>query len=88
LRSSDRAFRLGGEEFIILLHNSDQNQSIQFAESLRQQIEQYSFIPLQTITMSFGVVEYEESMDYGEWLKVSDVRLYEAKEAGRNNVIG
>jgi diguanylate cyclase (GGDEF)-like protein len=88
LRSSDRAFRLGGEEFIILLHNSDQNQSIQFAESLRQQIEQYSFIPLQTITMSFGVVEYEESMDYGEWLKASDVRLYEAKEAGRNNVIG
>jgi len=88
LRSSDRAFRLGGEEFIILLHNSNQAQSKQFAESLRQQIERYSFIPLQTITMSFGVAEFEKNMDHVEWLKASDVRLYEAKDSGRNKVIG
>lgn len=86
-RSADRTFRIGGEEFVILLHNTTKPQAAQIAELLRQQIESFAFIPLQNITMSFGVAELEKSMDGAQWLKASDVMLYQAKQSGRNCVV-
>jgi diguanylate cyclase (GGDEF)-like protein len=87
VRSADRIFRIGGEEFLILLHNANTKRASELAEALRLQIEIHEFIPLQTITMSFGVAELEQSMSSYEWLKKADVNLYKAKEAGRNCVV-
>jgi len=87
VRSADRTFRVGGEEFLILLHNVNKNKAVQIAEELRVQIEKHEFIPLQSITMSFGVSELDKNMTSSQWLKAADVNLYKAKEAGRNCVV-
>lgn len=87
VRSADRIFRIGGEEFLILLHNANAKRASELAETLRTQIETHEFIPLQTITMSFGVAELEQNMNSYQWLKKADINLYKAKEAGRNCVV-
>ncbi|MET0121988.1 MAG: diguanylate cyclase, partial [Candidatus Thiodiazotropha sp. 6PLUC9] len=55
LRDSDKAFRIGGEEFLILLYNTDETNSINMVEKMRKGIENLSLIPGRTITVSIGV---------------------------------
>jgi diguanylate cyclase (GGDEF)-like protein len=86
LRSSDIMARWGGEEFIIVLPETDLRQSAQTAEKLRIAIEQHPFPLQQDVTCSFGVVQciYDDTTD--SVVKRVDDRLYEAKEYGRNRV--
>ncbi|MEW8179194.1 MAG: GGDEF domain-containing protein [Candidatus Thiodiazotropha endolucinida] len=86
LRDSDKIFRIGGEEFLILLYNTDETNSIDIAEKIRQGIENLSLIPDRTVTVSIGVAGLSSVRDWKQWMKTCDKNLYEAKHSGRNRV--
>jgi diguanylate cyclase (GGDEF)-like protein len=90
-RKSDVIVRFGGEEFLILLHDTDEEKSIEVAENLRKIIENTQIpIPQGIIkkTISIGVAVFpKDSRDIWEVVKCADVALYYAKKTGRNKVI-
>ncbi|MBU2140408.1 MAG: GGDEF domain-containing protein [Gammaproteobacteria bacterium] len=86
LRKTDSLFRLGGEEFVILLPQQKAETACQVAETLRQQIEDLNIPELPTFTISFGVTEYRLKDDEDTILKRADQALYQAKNMGRNRV--
>jgi diguanylate cyclase (GGDEF)-like protein len=86
-RSSDMVFRVGGDEFLLLAHNTDEHHGAKLAEKLRHEVEHSLLIVDQNITLSIGVSRLQENMDVAEWLKSCDVKMYTAKEAGRNQVV-
>ena len=87
-RDSDKVFRTGGEEFLILVSNTDEAKSIVIAEKLRKEIENLSLIPDRTVTVSIGVAGLDTEKDWKQWMKDCDKNLYEAKNSGRNRVVG
>jgi diguanylate cyclase (GGDEF)-like protein len=86
LRAFDLAYRLGGEEFLVLLPGADASAAAIVAEDLRRTIEASAHGNL-PVTMSFGVSASEPSrFDYQETFEAADQALYAAKTAGRNCV--
>jgi len=92
LRSTDFAFRYGGEEFIVLLPETDFPSALQVAERLRELVEHKSAGELQGIaphgvTASVGVASFpRDGETRDELLKSVDGLLYRAKECGKNRV--
>jgi diguanylate cyclase (GGDEF)-like protein len=86
IRKSDSLFRMGGEEFVILLPQQKAEAACQLAELLRQHIETLSHPELPAFTLSFGVTEYRHGDDEDSMLKRADQALYQAKAMGRNRV--
>ena len=86
LRAYDLAYRLGGEEFLILLPGADVHGGTEIAERLREVVEDTSMCGL-SFTMSFGVsASQEDRFDYDEVFTATDEALYMATDAGRNCV--
>lgn len=87
LRAFDLAYRLGGEEFLILIPGSESGHAAELAEGLRLAVEQ-SAPGGRAITMSFGVASSRlgERFDYPTVFARADSALYEAKGRGRNRV--
>tara|TARA_R110002073_G_scaffold38859_4_gene111228 strand:+ start:7087 stop:8004 length:918 start_codon:yes stop_codon:yes gene_type:complete len=90
LRVSDRFFRYGGEEFLVLMPNTSSEEALIGAERIREHIESLALENHNTergiLTVSMGVV----SAEAGEWqgmLKQADKALYKAKVQGRNAVV-
>lgn len=91
LRKETAAYRYGGEEFVIILTDTDLSKAIDVAERLRQAIRS---IPIKTsagaveITASFGVAQQDSTKDHEAWdvLHRADQALYEAKRQGRDRV--
>ncbi len=83
----DSLFRLGGEEFAVLLKSGDSDDAKQLAEQLRHHIETFSQPDLPAITISLGVTGYQEGDTRQSLVKRVDQLLYEAKAAGRNQVV-
>jgi diguanylate cyclase (GGDEF)-like protein len=88
LRAFDLAYRLGGEEFLILLPGSDLAQSAELAEELRAAVAGDSVAGGLDVTMSFGVGASRrgEQFDYPGVFKAADAALYRAKRKGRDQV--
>jgi diguanylate cyclase (GGDEF)-like protein len=91
LRKLDYACRFGGEEFVLILPNTDLRQARNVAERLREMIAQTPLLvgdETIPITASLGVDEYRaHSSDSPEsFLERVDAWLYQAKHAGRNRV--
>jgi diguanylate cyclase (GGDEF)-like protein len=88
LRAFDLAYRLGGEEFLVLLPGSDLAQSAALAEQLRDGVAAQAVAGGVAVTMSFGVgaSEYGEVFDYSQVFKQADEALYRAKRNGRDQV--
>lgn len=90
LRKQDYMARWGGEEFLILLTETDACEAARIAERLRISIAENEFLyykqPI-TLTMTFGVAEYDDSFDIDETIKRADRALYEGKSAGRNRTV-
>lgn len=88
--NSDWIGRYGGEEFIIVLNNTNMKNGVKVAEKLRKIIEKMSFdydeISVK-ITASFGVCEVSEKEDPFDTIKNADEKLYMAKMAGRNKTV-
>ncbi|MFN4132572.1 MAG: diguanylate cyclase [Caldimicrobium sp.] len=87
LRASDLCGRWGGEEFLILLRSANLSQSLNKAEKLREMIAMLKIPPIESITASFGVAEYNSPESYEETLRRADLALYRAKSQGKNCVI-
>ncbi|HOJ50093.1 MAG TPA: GGDEF domain-containing protein [Spirochaetota bacterium] len=89
VRISDIPSRFGGEEFSVLLPNTDEKGAFNFAERLRVIIENTEFIfkaDIIPVTASFGVVEFSSLWDERDIIENADKALYLAKHSGRNNV--
>lgn len=89
-KGSDYAFRIGGEEFLLLLVDSDLSRAKNIAETIRECIEETT---LQTamgeyfnFTVSIGCTQYDGHPDYQRFLDATDLALYSAKNRGRNCV--
>jgi diguanylate cyclase (GGDEF)-like protein len=85
IRDTDIVGRYGGEEFIVILPNTDIEDAQRVAEKLRSKIEQEKILDNRPITVSLGVAEYPL---HGEWqdelVERVDQALYVAKHQGRN----
>lgn len=86
-RASDSVFRIGGEEFMALIYNSDQTDVIRVAEKIRKEFLQLPLISGHTISISIGVAGLQAEMDWKQWMKLGDENLYKAKDNGRNQVV-
>jgi diguanylate cyclase (GGDEF)-like protein len=88
VRTSDKAFRLGGEEFLIQLNNADAASGMRLAEELRHGIETLPLLPDRSVTASLGVATLTDEDSTSTWMDRADRNLYKGKESGRNVVIG
>jgi diguanylate cyclase (GGDEF)-like protein len=87
LRSFELAYRLGGEEFLIVLPGVSRPEGQEIAERLRASIEQTRPTGI-SITISLGLsVASGEEVAYETLFKAADEALYEAKRTGRNRVV-
>ncbi|MEJ7745406.1 MAG: GGDEF domain-containing protein [Luteimonas sp.] len=86
-RKGDRFFRLGGEEFVLLLPGT-QAESLQiFCEHLRERIATQLSYENERITVSIGAAALETDEDAASWLARADKAVYQAKHQGRNQVV-
>lgn len=93
VRGSDWIARIGGEEFVVLLPNTDEKAAILMADRIRKALK-HTIIPVGSAllrqTASFGVAGLPSSMakTVDDLLKLADQALYRAKSKGRDRVCG
>jgi len=90
IRRTDTAFRYGGEEFAILLVDTDQTGALLVAETIRHLVEQTPLEPdaAQRLTISVGVaIHPDHAGDLDGMVRMADEALYRAKSEGRNRVV-
>jgi len=91
LRESDLLARFGGEEFVLLLPETENKGAIEVAEKLRRSIENTEFLHRGTpvaVTISVGVTEVRPTDMQPEALfRRVDMAMYQAKQSGRNCVV-
>ena len=93
IRSVDRLYRYGGEEFIIILFETDREGASKVAEKIRYIIGKEYFEgeedsqPNKKITVSIGVTTFSPNInDKDELIREADLALYESKKKGGNSV--
>lgn len=92
LRSQDVVGRLGGEEFGVLLQNTDLNQAMAIARRIQERAKQYSDLENclsgRELTMSIGVIAYRPGPNcmFNKIFQQADEALYRAKRQGRNRI--
>jgi diguanylate cyclase (GGDEF)-like protein len=87
-RSLDLLFRIGGEEFALILSGARLDGAIGFAEELRSVVAASRLLDGHAVSISAGVSELRSGQSSLEWLLEADLALYHAKNAGRNQVAG
>ena len=87
LRKSDNLYRTGGEEFIVILPNTDIEKAEIVAEKIREAICKTKFEKVGRVTISIGVTQVTEDDDEDTVTSRVDEALYRAKNTGRNKVV-
>lgn len=87
IRATDLVYRLGGEEFLVLLHNCDERGARILAEDIRLRIRVECSLAERVVTTSVGTSTLKADDSRHCWLKRGDQCLYEAKRRGRNRVV-
>jgi diguanylate cyclase len=88
LRKLDALFRVGGEEFVLLLSGAGFLDALSVADDLRGLVQSASLVPNRQVSISIGVVELGPEQSVSEWMVEADGALFDAKRAGRNRVAG
>jgi len=90
LRKMDSAYRYGGEEFTVILPETNGQEAKTVAERINAAIESEVYYPAPgqeaSITISIGVTEYDPREDIKTFISRSDKAMYKSKLAGRNRV--
>ncbi|MDK8462623.1 GGDEF domain-containing protein [Marinobacter sp. SS13-12] len=86
LRENDQLFRIGGEEFMLVLPETRQKDADKVARELLTNISARPFVEGIQITASASVAEVDKGETWSVWLNRADQALYEAKARGRNQV--
>ncbi len=91
--STDTCFRYGGEEFSILLAETDIEEALPVAERVRKSVEEYPFTvkvahPQEKVTVSLGVatMDVDSMKPVSELIHEADTALYQSKSLGKNRV--
>ncbi|SFP53967.1 sensor domain-containing diguanylate cyclase [Hydrogenimonas thermophila] len=84
LRQIDIFCRVGGEEFMIILPETEEKNAYQISEKLRKIVESHSKESIPKVTISLGIAQFFKNDDKDNLLKRVDNALYKAKENGRN----
>lgn len=87
LRESDQLFRVGGEEFMLVLPETRQKDADLLAQQLLTNISAGPFVDTIKVTASAGVAEVSRGETWSTWLNRADQALYEAKAQGRNRIV-
>lgn len=87
VRKTDRVFRFGGEEFVVLARNTTLEDAAVIAEQLRAQIALELRDPDGRLTASFGLAQLQEGEPLEDWFNRADKAVYQAKQLGRNCVV-
>jgi diguanylate cyclase (GGDEF)-like protein len=87
LRRGERLFRWGGEEFLLLLEQTDADGAMVVAEDIRRRVEAAEILPERQVTVSIGVGQYRAGQTAEDWTRSADAALYRAKAGGRNCVM-
>lgn len=88
LGSIRRAFRYGGEEFVLLFEHESTEEVYGIIESIRKDLENtvFDFAPEKKITLSAGIAKIQRNWDDTTWFSAADDAMYRVKEGGRNSV--
>lgn len=86
IRRQDSIGRWGGEEFMVLLPESQKSEAVEIAERIRHKIESLTWDQIKQVTISLGVAEVCEDDDLQTFYKRVDNRLYYSKQHGKNCV--
>lgn len=91
LRDADSAYRYGGEEFTVLLPETDAQEAVTVAERIRKRIGAEVFSPrLRTEinkTVSIGIARYHPGEELSAFVKRADKAMYTAKQQGKNRTV-
>lgn len=87
IHSTDYLVRIGGEEFTLIMPDTNEHQAFELVEKIRRKIERYVFRKVGHITVSFGVAEKVLCELFYSWYDRVDQALYMAKQNGRNRSI-
>lgn len=90
LRAMDSAYRYGGEEFTVILPETNGEEARTVAERIRRKIESEPHNPDEdasvAVTISIGVTEYVNGEDFATFVQRADQAMYSSKTKGRNVV--
>lgn len=86
LRETDNVIRWGGEEFLIILDQSDLKRATDLAERCRISISHIEHVLVKKITASIGVAQLKDKEELESFISRADKALYQAKKNGRNKV--
>lgn len=87
IRENDRLYRWGGEEFIILLPNTNLVDAKLMAERIYHNCQEIDFMPIKKVTSSFGVTGLKEDDNADTFTQRLDQLMYEAKMNGKNTIV-
>jgi diguanylate cyclase (GGDEF)-like protein len=90
LRGDDQGFRIGGEEFVVLLSDCDASGALRTAERVRARIEKSPATVLGKaihVTTSIGVGMWDAAEPFERVVEAADAALYLAKRSGRNRCV-
>jgi len=85
-RKLDVLFRIGGEEFLLLLPGASYDGALAVAENLCRMVATSDLLDGWRLSISIGVSELQHAQSAPEWVEDADVALYRAKRSGRNRV--
>ena len=83
VRRTDRVYRYGGEEFVVILPQIDLRVAYERAEQIRLSIAQNVKVCDETVTCSIGIAH---GIDIKSTFLIADQALYQAKKSGRNTI--
>jgi diguanylate cyclase (GGDEF)-like protein len=84
IRVTDSLYRIGGEEFVVVIEGQTKDKARRMAEQLRTLVEANELAPEGSVTISLGVAELSLGESPVDWLRRADLALYESKRCGRN----
>jgi diguanylate cyclase (GGDEF)-like protein len=87
--AEDAVFRYGGEEFVVVADNLPRPGALALGERIRRDVARHMDADAPLVTVSIGLATCaDDASDYDGLFECADRRLYAAKSAGRNRVIG